>query len=42
VAAREDRRPRRARHAERRALFVGLWPPTMWLLGDAVEQYERR
>lgn len=21
-------------HAENRALFVGLWPPTLWLLGD--------
>jgi hypothetical protein len=23
-------------NAERRALFVGLWPPMLWLLGDAV------
>jgi hypothetical protein len=29
-------------NAERRALFVGLWPPTFWLIGDSVEQYERR
>ena len=28
-------------NAERRALFVGLWPPMLWLMGDAVEQYER-
>jgi hypothetical protein len=27
-------------NAERRALFVGLWPPMFWLIGDAVEQYE--
>lgn len=26
-------------NAERRALFVGLWPPMFWLIGDAV-QYE--
>jgi hypothetical protein len=29
-------------NAERRALFVGLWPPTFWLIGDAVERHERR
>ena len=29
-------------NAERRALFVGLWPPTLWLIGDSVEQQERR
>jgi len=29
-------------NAERRALFVGLWPPTLWLLGDALERRERR
>ena len=28
-------------NAERRALFVGLWPPTFWLIGDAVERRER-
>ena len=28
-------------NAERRALFVGLWPPMFWLIGDAVEQQER-
>jgi hypothetical protein len=25
-------------NAERRALFVGLWPAMFWLLGDAVER----
>jgi hypothetical protein len=23
-------------NAERRALFVGLWPPLLWLIGDSV------
>jgi hypothetical protein len=23
-------------NAERRALFVGLWPPMLWLIGDAL------
>jgi hypothetical protein len=23
-------------NAERRALFVGLWPPMFWLIGDAL------
>jgi hypothetical protein len=23
-------------NAERRALFVGLWPPMFWLIGDSV------
>jgi len=27
-------------NAERRALFVGLWPPMFWLLGDAAERRE--
>ena len=27
-------------NAERRALFVGLWPPTLWLIGDALERHE--
>ncbi len=27
-------------NAERRALFVGLWPPTLWLLGDSLERHE--
>jgi hypothetical protein len=29
-------------NAERRALFVGLWPPMLWLIGDSVERRERR
>ena len=29
-------------NAERRALFVGLWPPLLWLIGDSVEARERR
>jgi hypothetical protein len=29
-------------NAERRALFVGLWPPMFWLLGDAAERREQR
>jgi hypothetical protein len=28
-------------NAERRALFVGLWPPMLWLIGDSVERRER-
>ena len=28
-------------NAERRALFVGLWPPMFWLIGDAVERRAR-
>ncbi|MBP0457127.1 hypothetical protein JFN87_06390 [Streptomyces bomunensis] len=28
-------------NAERRALFVGLWPPMFWLMGQSVEAYER-
>jgi hypothetical protein len=27
-------------NAERRALFVGLWPPMFWMMGDAVERHE--
>jgi hypothetical protein len=27
-------------NAERRALFVGLWPPTIWLIGDSIERQE--
>jgi hypothetical protein len=27
-------------NAERRALFVGLWPPTFWLIGDSVKHHE--
>jgi hypothetical protein len=29
-------------NAERRALFVGLWPPMFWMMGDAVERIEQR
>jgi hypothetical protein len=29
-------------NAERRALFVGLWPPTLYLVGDSLERRERR
>lgn len=24
-------------NAERRALFVGLWPPMLWLIGDSLQ-----
>jgi hypothetical protein len=27
-------------NAERRALFVGLWPPTLWLIADSVQKVE--
>jgi hypothetical protein len=27
-------------NAERRALFVGLWPPTIWLIGDSLTRHE--
>lgn len=29
-------------NAERRALFVGLWPPTFWAVGESLERSERR
>ncbi|MDQ3719590.1 MAG: hypothetical protein M3350_02225 [Actinomycetota bacterium] len=29
-------------NAERRALFVGLWPPMFWLIGDTVRRHEER
>ncbi len=29
-------------NAERRALFVGLWPPMFWLVGDTVRRAHRR
>jgi hypothetical protein len=29
-------------NAERRALFVGLWPPMFWLIGDTVRREEMR
>jgi len=25
-------------NAERRAIFVGLWPPTLWLIGDSLRE----
>jgi hypothetical protein len=28
-------------NAERRALFVGLWPPMFWLMGDTADRVER-
>lgn len=28
-------------NAERRALFVGLWPPTFWLIADSIERREK-
>jgi hypothetical protein len=29
-------------NAERRALFVGLWPPMLWLIGDTVGDFHRQ
>ena len=29
-------------NAERRAMFVGLWPPMFWLIGDTVRREEAR
>ena len=29
-------------NAERRALFVGLWPPMFWLIADALQRAELR
>lgn len=29
-------------NAERRALFVGLWPPMLWLMADALRRAEER
>ena len=28
-------------NAERRALFVGLWPPLLWLIGESLRSDER-
>ncbi len=28
-------------NAERRAIFVGLWPPTLYLIGESLERRER-
>jgi hypothetical protein len=25
-------------NAERRALFVGLWPPMLWLIGESLQE----
>ncbi len=27
-------------NAERRALFVGLWPPMLWLMGNSLQALE--
>jgi hypothetical protein len=27
-------------NAERRALFVGLWAPTFWLMGESLERHD--
>jgi hypothetical protein len=27
-------------NAERRALFVGLWPPMLWMIGDSLRELE--
>ena len=27
-------------NAERRAIFVGLWPPMLWLVGNALQEHE--
>jgi hypothetical protein len=29
-------------NAERRALFVGLWAPMLWLMGDSLRRAETR
>jgi len=29
-------------NAERRAIFVGLWPPMFWLIGDTLRRDERK
>ncbi|HEV2061727.1 MAG TPA: hypothetical protein VGR12_02650 [Solirubrobacteraceae bacterium] len=29
-------------NAERRAIFVGMWPAMFWLIGDALEREGRR
>jgi hypothetical protein len=29
-------------NAERRALFVGLWAPTLWVMGDSIHRKQRR
>jgi hypothetical protein len=27
-------------NAERRAIFVGLWPPTLWVIGNSLRERE--
>jgi hypothetical protein len=27
-------------NAERRALFVGLWPPMFWVMGESLDRHE--
>jgi hypothetical protein len=27
-------------NAERRALFVGLWPPLLWIIGDSLREHQ--
>jgi hypothetical protein len=29
-------------NAENRALFVGLWPPMLWLIGDTIDRARDR
>jgi hypothetical protein len=29
-------------NAERRAIFIGLWPPMFWLIGDTLRRAEER
>jgi hypothetical protein len=29
-------------NAERRALFVGLWAPTLWVRGDSLREHQPR
>lgn len=29
-------------NAERRAIFVGLWPPMFWLIGDTLRRHHER
>jgi hypothetical protein len=29
-------------NAERRALFVGLWPPMLWMMGDTLSRQDAR
>jgi hypothetical protein len=29
-------------NAERRAIFVGLWPPMFWLIGDTLRRRQER